>query len=76
MTRRGSRNGGRSRPAAAGRERYPLPSEYGAIYRATYGCQPLLAVLGDERRFVVQPFVKRPLNDLPFLKDRGRGTLL
>src|SRR5687768_3969186 len=45
--------------------------EYGAIYRATYGFQPLLAVLGDERRFVMQPWVKRPLNGLPFLKAQG-----
>ena len=44
--------------------------EYGAIYRKTYGYEPFLAVYGDESRFVVQPFVKRPLNDLPFLRDQ------
>jgi hypothetical protein len=45
--------------------------EYGAVYRETYGYQPLLAVLTDGPRFVVQPFVKRPLNDLPFLHAQG-----
>jgi hypothetical protein len=45
--------------------------EYGAVYRATYGYQPLLAVLADGPRLVVQAFVKRPLNRLPFLQDQG-----
>lgn len=44
--------------------------EYGDVYRKTYGHEPFLAVFGDEQRFVMQPFVKRRLNDLPFLKDR------
>jgi hypothetical protein len=45
--------------------------EYGAIYRKTYGYEPFLAVYGDDSRFVVQPFVRRRLNDLPFLRDQG-----
>lgn len=45
--------------------------EYGAIYRMIYGYEPLLAVLADGPRFVVQPFVKRPLNGLPFLKEQA-----
>jgi hypothetical protein len=44
--------------------------EYGLIYRDTYGYEPYLAFYGDSERFVVQPFVKRSLNALPFLKER------
>jgi hypothetical protein len=45
--------------------------EYGTIYRKTYGYEPFLAVYGDDSRFVLQPFVKRSLNALPFLRDQG-----
>ena len=45
--------------------------EYGRIYRAVYGHEPLLAVYEDGDAFVIQPFVKRRLNELPFLKDGG-----
>lgn len=44
--------------------------EYGEVYRKTYGHEPFLAVFGDQQCFVIQPFVKRRLNDLPFLRDR------
>jgi len=45
--------------------------EYGEVYRRTYGHQPLLAVLEDGQHCVVQPFVRRPLEGLPFLRDQG-----
>ncbi len=45
--------------------------EYGSIYQRTYGHEPLLAYFGDERNFVIQPFIRRRLNDLPFLLDQG-----
>lgn len=45
--------------------------EYGTIYQRTYGQEPFLAFYGDESRYVVQPFVKRLLNELPFLKDQN-----
>jgi serine/alanine adding enzyme len=41
--------------------------EYGAIYRDCYGFEPLLAVYQDGDGFVLQPFVRRPLGQLPFL---------
>jgi len=44
--------------------------EYGNIYQRTYGYEPFLAYYGDEDCYVVQPFVKRLLNELPFLKEQ------
>jgi len=44
--------------------------EYGEIYQKTYGFEPFLAFYGDENNYTIQPFVKRRLNDLPFLKDQ------
>lgn len=44
--------------------------EYGNIYQETYGHEPRLAFYGDQDRFIIQPFVKRVLNDLPFLKEQ------
>src|SRR5262249_2741218 len=41
--------------------------EYGRIYRDTYGFGSHLAVYPDDRGYVVQPFVRRPLRELPFL---------
>jgi hypothetical protein len=41
--------------------------EYGRIYRDTYGHEPLLATCTAEDGFVIQPLVRRPLRDLPFL---------
>lgn len=45
--------------------------EYGRIYAQSYGHQPLLACYGDADAYVVQAFVKRPLNDMPFLRDQN-----
>lgn len=44
--------------------------EYGRIYQKTYGYEPCLAYYEDGNNFVIQPFVKRPLNGLPFLKEQ------
>ena len=52
------------------RDLHYLP-EYGRIYRSTYAQEPFLAVLEDARGIVLQPFVKRRLDELPFLRDRG-----
>jgi serine/alanine adding enzyme len=41
--------------------------EYGRIYRDTYGYDVLLAVFRDGGDAVIQPFVRRPLAQLPFL---------
>ncbi len=41
--------------------------EYGRIYRVSYGYEPRLAVLSTDEGYVLQPFVRRPLRDLPFL---------
>ena len=49
--------------------------EYGKIYSKTYGFEPLLALYGDGSSYVMQPFVKRPLNNLPFLIEQGIGAL-
>jgi hypothetical protein len=54
---------------AADRDIHFLP-QYGLIYRETYGYEPFLAFYGDEDHFVIQPFIKRALNQLPFLKDQ------
>ena len=43
--------------------------EYGRIYRDTYGFEPLLAVYSDDNGYVIQPFVRRSLSNLPFLAD-------
>lgn len=45
--------------------------EYGKIYSKTYGFEPLLALYGDGSSYIMQPFVKRPLNNLPFLREQG-----
>jgi hypothetical protein len=44
--------------------------EYGNIYQQTYGYVPFLAFYGNDNRFMIQVFVKRSLNELPFLKDQ------
>jgi lipid II:glycine glycyltransferase (peptidoglycan interpeptide bridge formation enzyme) len=51
------------------RDLHFLP-EYAEIYEKTYGHIPHLAFYGDENRYIIQPFVKRELNDLPFLKEQ------
>ncbi|HEX3044584.1 MAG TPA: GNAT family N-acetyltransferase [Bacillota bacterium] len=45
--------------------------EYGNIYRRSYGYEPFLAYYGDDDCFMIQVFVKRPLNELPFLKEQS-----
>jgi len=42
--------------------------EYGRIYRDTYRQDPFLAVYEEDGDAVLQPFVRRPLAVLPFLK--------
>jgi len=44
---------------------------YGKIYEAVYGFKPQLAVWDDGKDFIVQPFVIRPLNTLPFLEGQS-----
>lgn len=44
--------------------------EYGKIYQKTYDYEPHLACYEDGDDFVIQPFVKRPLGGLPFLKGQ------
>lgn len=44
--------------------------EYGQIYQKTYGYEPFLACYEDGEDFVIQPYVKRPLGGLPFLKEQ------
>lgn len=47
--------------------------EYGLIYRESYGFRPSLAVFQNDEGFVIQPFVQRPLGELPFLAGSGDG---
>lgn len=44
-------------------------SSYGKIYEEVYGFKAHLAVWEEKGAFIIQPFVLRKLNDLPFLKD-------
>jgi len=49
--------------------------DYGRIYRDSYGYSCHLAVYRTGSNFIIQPFVRRPLRDLPFLanaSDAGR----
>lgn len=52
------------------RDLHFLP-EYGKIYEKTYGQQPFLALYEDGEKFLLQPYVKRQLNNLAFLKEQG-----
>lgn len=52
------------------RDLHFLP-DYGLIYRDTYGQEPLLAVYQDDSGVVLQPLVRRALDDLPFLAGTG-----
>lgn len=45
--------------------------EYGLVYERTYGDRAHLAFCGDGADFVIQPFLTRRLNELPFLKEQG-----
>jgi hypothetical protein len=44
--------------------------EYGQVYKETYGYEPYLAFYGNEKKFVIQPFVTRHLNELIFLNHQ------
>jgi hypothetical protein len=48
--------------------------EYGRIYRDSYGFEPLLAVYSDSDHFVIQPFIRRPLRELPFLAQSADAS--
>jgi len=52
------------------RDIHYLP-EYGLVYRHSHGFEPLLALYEAGDGFVLQPFVRRPLRELPFLSDAG-----
>jgi hypothetical protein len=45
--------------------------EYAMVYAATHGVAPKLAVFESEYGFVIQPFIVRNLDELPFLKEQG-----
>lgn len=53
---------------AACRDIHYLP-EYGRVYAETHGVVPQLAVFESDYGFVIQPFIVRRLDDLPFLKE-------
>ncbi len=50
------------------RDIHYLP-DYGRIYARSYGFAPLLALYEEPQGYVLQPFVRRALRDLAFLKD-------
>jgi hypothetical protein len=52
------------------RDLHFLP-EYGNLYRTTYDFEPFLVFFGDDEHYVIQPFVKRLLNKLPFLAEQN-----
>jgi hypothetical protein len=60
----------------AGGDNYFFP-EYAKIYNYSYGPEidevfqgePLLFFYGNDEEFLVQPFVKRRINNLPFLRE-------
>ena len=52
------------------RDIHYLP-EYGRIYKQTYDQEPFLAYYGNDDEFILQTFVKRRLNDLPFLMKQN-----
>lgn len=45
--------------------------EYGRIYEDAYGHRPMLAVMQRDGNAVMHAFVRRPLDDLPFLAQGG-----
>lgn len=49
------------------RDLHFLP-EYARIYQRTYGHLPVLAVYSDPGGYVLQPFIKRSLDGLPFMQ--------
>src|SRR4051812_1526885 len=44
------------------------------VYRRSHGFEPLLALYEGEAGFVLQPFVRRPLGELPFLSGSGDAS--
>ena len=48
--------------------------EYGRIYEETYGHRPQLAVYSEGEHAVLFPFVRRRLNELPFLQGAQEPT--
>lgn len=52
----------------ASRDIHFLP-DYGRIYRDAYGFTPLLAHSQSAEGSIIQPFVRRPLRELAFLKE-------
>jgi hypothetical protein len=44
---------------------------YGRIYRDTYGYEPMLAVLERDGQVAIHAFVRRPLDEMPFLAGAG-----
>jgi len=55
------------------RDLHYLPG-YGRVYRDTYGHEPFLAVLEEDDGCLLQAFVRRSLDDLPFLAQAGEPT--
>jgi hypothetical protein len=47
--------------------------EYADIYRASYGYEACLALLEADEGYVLQPFVRRPLRELPFLAGKANA---
>lgn len=58
------------RYAKAQRDLHYTPA-YGRIYRDTYGHVPMLAVAERAGLAVMHAFVRRPLDDLPFVQEAG-----
>lgn len=46
-----------------------LIREYGLVYYHTYQYIPFLVFWGDDDNYIIQSFVKRSLNKLPFMSD-------
>ena len=57
-------------PPRAARSAFPAASTASST-GTTYGHEPLLAYAAEGANFVIQPFVRRRLNALPFLAEQG-----
>ncbi len=51
-----------------------LPN-YGKIYDDVYGFKPRLAIWQQGDNYIIQPFVLKPLNGLPFMSGHSHNTL-
>lgn len=58
----------------SGRRDIHFLPEYARIYGASYGYSPFLALYRSGAGLVLQPFVRRPLNRLPFLMGAADGA--